>query len=48
MDKVDELIDTLTDNILAKIKSGNSRPGEVADNTKALAELIAARSDNMK
>lgn len=48
MDKVDELIDALAENIIKKIKSGNSRPGEVADKTKALAELIAARSDNMK
>lgn len=44
MIKVDTLIEKLAESITDKIESGKEVPGEIAEKTKALAELITARA----
>lgn len=44
MEKVDTLIDLLAENISEKIKEEKEKHGEIAEKTKALAELISARN----
>lgn len=45
MSKVDELIDELADYIKKCIAEGNNMENEIAENTKALAELVSARAN---
>lgn len=44
MEKVDALIEALAEHISEKISSGRESEGEIAEKTKALAELISARA----
>ncbi len=44
MKEVDELIDKLAIHISEVILSGKERDGEIAEKTKALAELMSARA----
>lgn len=44
MSKVDELIDTLAEHIKKRISEGNDIENEIAEKTKALAELVSARA----
>lgn len=44
MEKVDELINTLAEHIKKRIDSENERENEIAEKTKALAELVSARA----
>lgn len=45
MKKVDELIDELASHIKKIILSGKERENEIAEKTKALAELVSARAE---
>ena len=45
MEKVDALIEALAEHISEKISSGREDEGEIAEKTKALAELISARAN---
>lgn len=45
MEEVDELIKKLAIHISGIISSGKEREGEIAEKTKALAELISARAE---
>ena len=47
MSKVDELIDALAEHIKKRIDEGNDRENEIAEKTKALAELVSARAKTM-
>lgn len=47
MSKVDELIDTLAEHIKKCINEGNDIENEIAEKTKALAELVSARAKTM-
>lgn len=44
MSKVDELIDALAEHIKKRIDAGNEMENEIAEKTKALAELVSARA----
>lgn len=44
MEEVDKLIEALAIHINEIISSGNGREHEVAEKTKALAELVSARA----
>lgn len=44
MKKVDELIDALAEHIKKCINEGNDMQNEIAEKTKALAELVSARA----
>ena len=44
MKEVDELIENLAIHIGQIISSGKERDGEIAEKTKALAELVSARA----
>lgn len=44
MEEVDTLIEKLAGNITDLIEQGSEIPSEVAEKTKALAELISARA----
>lgn len=44
MEKIDELIDALADHIKKRIDEGNDLNNEIAEKTKALAELVSARA----
>ena len=44
MEKVDKLIEDLADHISGILKSNAERNHEVAEKTKALADLISARA----
>lgn len=45
VEKVDELIEELAIHISGIISSGKEREGEIAEKTKALAELISVRAE---
>lgn len=44
MNKVDELIETLAEHITERIKEDAEIGNEIAEKTKALAELVSARA----
>lgn len=44
MDKVEALIDALADHIRERIDEGHDLDNEIAEKTKALAELVSARA----
>ncbi len=44
MEKVDRLIEEMTESIRGMIKSNIYSPQSISEGTKALAELIAARA----
>lgn len=44
MEKVDKLIEELADHIQKIILSNKERGNEIAEKTKALAELVSARA----
>lgn len=44
MEKVDELIEKLAGHIIGILDTGNEATHEIEEKTKALAELITARS----
>ena len=45
MQEVDKLIERLAEHIKSIIDSGKESPGEIAEKTKALAELISAKAN---
>ena len=47
LSKVDELIDTLAEHIRENVKSGTYVENELAEQTKALAELVSARGKTL-
>lgn len=47
MEKIDELIDALADHIKKRIDEGNDLNNEIAEKTKALAELVSARASSL-